>query len=88
MTTTENTTRTARQLADILRAHEMIAHADANARGAKFDGWVRFSHVAEYVDIAEADINSIVTECAEQMTSPTHKVTDLRPGAFMAQRVS
>lgn len=87
MTTTENPTRTARQLADILRTHDMIAHQDANSN-AKFDGWIHYSHLAEYVDITEADIADIVTDCAENMTSPTHKVTDLRPGAFIAERVS
>ena len=79
---------TTRQLADILNTHDMIAHSDANTRGTRFDGWVRYSHIAEYVDITQADITAIVTDCADQMTSPTHKITQLRPTAFMAHRVS
>ncbi|ORI13413.1 hypothetical protein [Rhodococcus sp. 1168] len=88
MNTTTAAPATARQLADILHAHDMIAHSDANARGAKFDGWVRYSHIAEYVDIAQADITAIITDCADRMTSPTHKITQLRPTAFMAHLVS
>lgn len=88
MTNTAAPARNARQLADILRAHDHIAHADANARGARFDGWVRYNHIAEYVDITEADIRAIIDTAAYEMTSPTHKVTDLRPDAFIAERVS
>lgn len=88
MTITETATRTSRQLAAILTAHDMIAHSDANTRGAKFDGWVRFAHIAEYVDLAENDIAAIITDAFENMTSPTHKVDALRPTAFMAYQVS
>ena len=83
-----NSTATARKLTDILRAHDMIAHADANARGAKFDGMVRYSHIAEYVDITEADIKAIVTDFCDNMTSPTHKGYAQSDTAFAAERVS
>lgn len=88
MTNTEAPARNTHLLADILRTHDMIAHSDANARGANFDGWVRFSHIAEYVDATEADIKAIVTDCLENMTSPTHKVDYIRPNAFMAYIVT
>ncbi|OZC55101.1 hypothetical protein CH289_07880 [Rhodococcus sp. RS1C4] len=78
---------TNRHLTNILAAHDMIAHADANTRGATFDGWVRYAHIAEYVDIAEADIIDAIDTCAHEMTSPTHKVTALRPDAFQAERI-
>ncbi|OZD23791.1 hypothetical protein CH253_07980 [Rhodococcus sp. 06-156-3C] len=68
-------TREDRQLRDVIRTFEMIAGSEFARRGLKFDGYVSVDQIANYVDIAPADILALATTAEEAMTSPTHKVS-------------